>query len=184
MRPPPIIVVRSIFLLTGIRSRRARTRSSSPGTVYRLTPFLLFPSFPESSRSSGNLGGRSSLLWLRTGLSALGSRTCSSCRWPLLSFFPTVPTSCACLDLGLSTRVSASSGLMPGDSPVVHQGCGILLDCSGAVFSGAPPILSRYISASLFCLQILVPRTRPFDFSAFFGEGGRFPLLVVVYQGP
>ena len=172
------------FFLTGIRSRRAQTRSSNPGTVYRLTPFLLFPSFPEFSRSSGNLGGWSSLLWLHTGLSALGSRTCSSCRWPLRSFFPTVPTSCACLDLGFSTRVSASSGFMPGDSPAVHQGCGILLDCSGAVFSGASPILSLYISASLVGLQILVPRTRPFDFSAFFGKGGRFPLLVAVCQGP
>ena len=27
---------------------------------------------------------------------------------------------------------------MPGDSPAVHQGCGILLCCSGAIFVGAP----------------------------------------------
>ena len=30
---------------------------------------------------------------------------------------------------------------MPGDSPAVHQGCGILPCSSGAVFIGAPPIL-------------------------------------------
>ena len=85
-----IIVVRFISLLTGILSRRARTPSSSPGTVCRLTPFLHLPSFPESSRSSGNLGGRSSPLWLHIGLSALGFRISPSSRWHLRSSFQIV----------------------------------------------------------------------------------------------
>ena len=78
------------FLLTETLSRRAQTPSSSPGMVYRLTPFLRLPSFPESSRNSGNLGGRSSPLWLHIGLSALGFRISSSCRWPLRSSFQIV----------------------------------------------------------------------------------------------
>ena len=144
----------------------------------------IFHHSPESSRSSGPLGGRSSLLWLRTGLSALGSRTCSSYRWPLQLFFQTVPTSCTCLDLSFFTRVSMTSGFMPGETPAVHQGCRILLNCSGAVFTSAPPILSRYLSASLVDLQILVSRARPFHFSPSLGKGGQFPLLVAVYQRP
>ena len=84
--------------------------------VYRLTPFLRLPSFPESLRNSGNLGGRSSPLWLRIGHSALGFQTSSSCRWPLRSSFQIVPTSCFCLDLGSATRVSTGYGFMPGDS--------------------------------------------------------------------
>ena len=142
-----------------------------------------FPPFSIIPRVLAKLRERSSLLWLRTGLSALGSRTCSSCRWLLRSFFQTVPTSCACLDLGFSTRVSASSGFMPEDSPAVHQGCRIPLDCSGAVFSSAPPILSGYISTSLVGLQVLMPRARSFHFSAFFGEGGRFPLWLRSTRG-
>ena len=54
LRPPPITVARFIFLLTETLSRRARSPSSSPGTVYRLMAFLRLPSFPESSRISGD----------------------------------------------------------------------------------------------------------------------------------
>ena len=82
-------------------------------------------------------------MWLPTGLDAPGFRTSSSCRCPLRSFFAIVLTSCACLSLDFSTRVSTGSGFMPGDSPAAHQGCRILLCCSGAVFFGAPSILTR-----------------------------------------
>ena len=119
-------------------SLRARTPSSSPGTVFRLTPFLSLPSFSESLRNSGSLGGRSSPLWLRIGNSGLGSWTSSSGRWPRRSSSQIVPTSCSCLDLGSATRVSTGYGFMPGDSPAVHQICMFLLCSSGSIFLGAP----------------------------------------------
>ena len=155
LRPPPITVARFIFHRTETLSRRARTPSPSPGTVYRLTPFLRLPSFSGSLRNSGNLGGRSSPLWLRIGLRALGFRISSSCRWPLRSSFQIVPTSCSCLDLDSATRVSTGYGFMPGDSPAVHQGCGILLCSSGAVFLGAPFTSSAGLFTGLGAIQSL-----------------------------
>ena len=44
---------------------------------------------------------------------------------------------------------------MPGDSPAVHQGCGILLCSSGAIFIGAPPILARRLPVPLVSLPVL-----------------------------
>ena len=58
--PPPIIVVRSTSHHSGIRCQQARTRFSSPGTVFRLTRSLRWPSFLVFSRSSGPPRGRSS----------------------------------------------------------------------------------------------------------------------------
>ena len=99
--------------------------------------------------------------------SALGSPTCSNSRWPLRWFYQTVQTSCACLGLNFFTRVSISSGFMPGDSPAICQSRGFLLRSSGAVFASAPPILTRCVSASLVCLSFMVSRDRPFHLSPY-----------------
>ena len=125
--PQQITAVRHISLLTEALSQRARTPSSSPGTVFRLMPFLRLPSFPEFLPNSGNLGGRSSPLWLSIGLSALGFRTSSSCRFPLRWSSQIVQTSCSFLGLGFATQVSTGYGFMPGDSPAVHQSRGFLV---------------------------------------------------------
>ena len=73
------------------------------------------------SRSSGPPRGRNSLLWLSTGLSALGFRTWSSSRWLLQWSYRPVQTSCACLGLVISTRISVGSGFMPGDSSAFQE---------------------------------------------------------------
>ena len=56
---------------------------SSPGTAFRLTRSIRWLSFRVFSRGSGPPRGRNSLLWLPTGLSALGFWTWSSSRWLL-----------------------------------------------------------------------------------------------------
>ena len=139
--------------LSGIRSQQARTPFSSPGTAIRLMRFLWWLSFRVLSRSSGPPRGRSSLLWLPTGLNALGFRTWSSCRWLLPWSSRPVQTSCACLGLVISTRISVGSGFMPGDSPAIYQSRWLLLRCSRASFTGAPSILTRSVSSPVVHLS-------------------------------
>ena len=169
LRPPQITVARLIFLLTETLSLRARTPSSSPGTVFRLTPpFAIIPRVLAKLQESRG----TELLWLRIGNSTLGFWTSSSGRWPLRSSFQIVPTSCSCLDLGSATRVSTGYGFMPGDSPAVHQSCRFLVCGSRAGFLGAPSIFACRLPAPMVCLQILVPFSWPFSLSPFPGEGG------------
>ena len=132
--------------------------------------------------NSRNLGGWSSPLWLRIGLSAFGFRTSSSCRWPLRWSSPTVQTSCSCLCLRSATRVSTGYGFMPGETPAVHQSRGFLVSSSGAGFLGAPFIFVRQLPAQVDSLQIVVSFSWSFGVSSFPCEGGRFSVLVAVCQ--
>ena len=84
-----------------------------------------------------------------TGPSALGSRTCSSFRWLLQWSYRPVMTSCACLGLVIFPQISVGSGFMPGDSPAIARNLWLLLRSCGAVFAGAPSILTRSISGAM-----------------------------------
>ena len=153
MPPPPFIVVRSTSHHSGFRCQQPRTRFSSPGTVFRLTRSLRWLSFRVFSRRSGPPRGRSSPLWLHTGPSALGSRTCSSFRWLLQWSSRPVMTSCACLGLVIFPRISVGSGFMPSASPAIFQSLWLLIRSRGAVFAGAPSILARSISGAMVHLS-------------------------------
>ena len=78
-----------------------------------------------------------------------------------------VQTSCACLGLVISTRISVGSGFMPGDSPANFQSCWRLRRCSGAVFAGEPSILARSVSGTVVHISWVVSLQWPFRFSSY-----------------
>ena len=92
--------------------------------AYACPPFAIIPRVLAKLRESR---GTELTLVAPHGLSALGFRTSSSCRWSLQWSSPTVPTSCSSLGLGSATRVSTGCGFMPGDSPEIHQSSGFLV---------------------------------------------------------
>ena len=104
-----------------------------------------------------------------TGPSALGSRPWSSFRWLLQCSCRPVQTSCACLGLVTSTRISVGSGFMPGDTLAIYQSRWLLLRCRGAVFAGAPSILARSVSGTVVHLSWVVSLQWPFRFSSYLG---------------
>ena len=145
----------------------ARTYFSSPGTAFRLTRSLQWLSFRVFSRLSEPPRGRNSLSCIPTGPSALGSRPWSSFRWLLQCSCRPVQTSCACLGLVISTRISVGSGFMPGDTPAIYQSRWLLLRCRGAVFAGAPSILALSVSGTVVHLSWVVSLPWPFRFSSY-----------------
>ena len=80
-----------------------------------------------------------------------------------------VQTSCACLGLVISTRISVGLGFMPGDTPAIYQSRWLLLRCRGAVFAGAPSILARSVSGTVVHLSWVVSLQWPFRFSSYLG---------------
>ena len=132
--------------------------------AYAFPPVAVIPRVLVKLRASR---GRNSLSWLPTGLSALGSRTWSSFRWLLQCSYRPVQTSCACLGLVISTRISVGSGFMPGDSPAISQSRWLLLRCSGAVFTGAQSILACSVSGTVVHLSWVVSLQWPFRFSSY-----------------
>ena len=85
--------------------------------------------------------------------------------WLLQWSYHPVQTSCACLGLVISTRISVGSGFMPGDSPAIYQSRWLLLRNSGAVFAGAPSIFTRGVSGTVVHLSWVVSLQWPFCFS-------------------
>ena len=83
LQPRPLIVVRFTSPLSGIRGQQARTRFFQFWDSLQAYAFHPVAVIRVLSRSSGPSRGRNSLLWLSTGLSALGFRTWSSSRWLL-----------------------------------------------------------------------------------------------------
>ena len=98
-------------------------------------------------------------------------RPWSSFRWLLQGSCRPVQTSCACLGLVISTRISVGSGFMPGDTPAIYQCSWLLLRCRGAVFAGAPSILARSVSGTVVHLSWVVSLQWPFRFSSYLGYG-------------
>ena len=147
-------------------SLRARTPSSSPGTVFRLTPFLRLPSFPESLRNPRISGDGAHPCGSALGTAPLVSRPPPAAAGP--SGHPT-----------RSSRPPASasiSTLLPG-SPQATASCLETLRrfTRAAGFSSAvaeQSSLVRHLPALLVCLLVLVPFSWPFSLSPFSGEGG------------
>ena len=142
-------------------SRRGRMRSSSPGTVSWHALFRRGPFIPGCWRSLECLTGPSSPSSPSTGLSVLGSRTSSSCRWLLQCLFQRAQTSSSSLGLVAATRVSMGWPFMPGDCPAPHQGGWFLLGGGCAGFIGAPSIISLHLPAQVVGLPVMVPLSGP-----------------------
>ena len=162
-------------------SRRGRTRSSSPGTVFWRALFRRGPFFPGCWRSLGCLTGPSSP---STGLSVLGSWTSSSCRWLLQCLFQRAQTSSSSLGLIAATRVSTGWPFMPGDCPAPHQGGWFLLGGGCAGFVSAPSFIAPHLPAQVVGFPVMVPLSGPLHLAAIPLQGSRFPLVASIGSGP
>ena len=83
LQPRALIVVRFTSPLSGIRGQQATDAFLQYWDGLQAYSFHPVAVIRVLSRSSGPPRGRNSLLWLSTGLSALGFRTWSSSRWLL-----------------------------------------------------------------------------------------------------